>query len=812
MPGVPYARPLEPAAGMRFPPMIPMSPLEVLAQHDPILVTVAVVVCLTGSLAAVSLLRHAFNARGGAKGGWLFLCAVTTGAAIWATHFISLLAFNPFADASYDAGLTSLSFFVAVAGCGIGVWMTAWRPAQSAAAIGGFVIGIAITTMHFAGMAATGLTQTVESRTALTATGVALGIALSVAAMMVARRYSFSRARYFSALLVTLAICIMHFTAMSAVMVGAEHAVDQSSNLMASRHVLGLIVGGVALLLAGSAYATSTITRESEADTAIRLKHLADAAIEGLVLTDGERMLDVNESFLKIVGLDDADELRGHRFWGLVRNINKLPDDRYEGEMLRGRTRIPVEIIARTSVTGTASRCIFAVRDLTERREAEESIRFLAFHDSLTGLPNRAAFNDRISGDMTAASHRMENVALLLFDLDRFKEINDIYGHAVGDAVLKRVADSVKPLLSSRDFLARLGGDEFAIIQSTSGQPERAAALAEQIQALFPTDAQQVGRDPKVSLSIGVSIFPGDGGTPEKLLANADLALYRAKARGRACVCFFEPHMDEVIRSRRLLGAQLKSAIEEDALEVFYQPQVRVSDGTTLAYEALVRWRHPERGYIAPDEFVGVAEESDLIYELGDWVLKRACREAAAWAQPFRVAVNISPAQFNQADLVTIIHETLIASGLPPRRLELEITETALIEDRQRALNVLRRIKALGISVALDDFGTGYSSLSTLQAFPFDKLKIDKSFIAAIHDDMPDSFVRAILGLGRSLDIPVLAEGVETDRQLAFLVEERCDEAQGYLFGMPMPERQLPHLRDAGAPAPGGPARKSHAA
>ena len=788
-----------------------MSPFEVLAQHDPALVAVAAVVCLTGSLAAVSLLRHAFNARGSAKGGWLFLCAVMTGATIWATHFIGLLAFGPLVGISYDAGLTSLSFFIAVAGSGIAVWIAAWRPTLAAATAGGFILGVAITTMHYTGMAATAMSPTMAMRPSLAAAGVTVAVVLSIAAMVVARRYAFHRTRYFGALLVTLAICVMHFTATSAMVFGAEHAIDHAPDLMASRYVLGLIVGGVALLLAGSAFATSTITRESEADTAIRLKHLADAAIEGLVLTDGERMLDVNQSFLKIIGLDHADELRGHRFWGMVRNVNKLPDDRYEGEMLRGRTRIPVEIIARTSVTGTAARCIFAVRDLTERREAEESIRFLAFHDSLTGLPNRAAFNDRISGDMTAASHRMENVALLLFDLDRFKEINDIYGHAAGDAVLKRVADAMKPLLSSRDFLARLGGDEFAVIQSTSGQPERAAALAEQMQALFPSDTAQVGREPKVSLSIGVSIFPGDGGTPEKLLANADLALYRAKARGRACVCFFEPQMDEVIRSRRLLGAQLKTAIGEDALEVFYQPQVRVSDGRILAYEALVRWRHPERGYIAPDEFVGIAEESDLIYELGDWVLKRACREAAAWAQPFRVAVNISPAQFNQADLVTIIHETLIASGLPPRRLELEITETALIEDRQRALNVLRRIKALGISVALDDFGTGYSSLSTLQAFPFDKLKIDKSFIAAIHDDMPDSFVRAILGLGRSLDIPVLAEGVETERQLAFLVEERCDEAQGYLFGVPMPARQLPHLRDASVPAP-GPARKSHAA
>ena len=415
-----------------------MSPFEVLAQHDPLLVAVAVIVCLTGSLAAVSLLRHVFNARGAAKGGWVFLCAVTTGAAIWSTHFISLLAFLPLANISYDAGLTSLSFFIAVAGCGIGVWTTAWRPVQSAAAAGGLVIGVAITTMHFAGMAATGMTQITGMRPALTAAGVLAGILLSIAAMTVARRYSFSRARYFSAFLVTLAICVMHFTAMSAMNFGTEHAADQSPDLMASRHVLGLIVGGVALLLAGSAYATSTITRESEADTAIRLKHLADAAIEGLVLTDGERMLDVNESFLKIVGLEHADELRGHRFWGLVRNITKLPDDRYEGEMLHGRTRIPVEIIARTSVTGTASRCIFAVRDLTERREAEESIRFLAFHDSLTRLPNRAAFNDRISSDMAAASHRMENVALLLFDLDRFKEINDIYGHAAGDTVLKR--------------------------------------------------------------------------------------------------------------------------------------------------------------------------------------------------------------------------------------------------------------------------------------------------------------------------------------------------------------------------------------
>jgi predicted signal transduction protein with EAL and GGDEF domain len=331
------------------------------------------------------------------------------------------------------------------------------------------------------------------------------------------------------------------------------------------------------------------------------------------------------------------------------------------------------------------------------------------------------------------------------------------------------------------------------VVQITDqDQPAAAAELAGELLELLKAPGRYEGQELVMGASLGISLYPDDGRTREALLANADMALYRAKEGGRGAYRFFKREMDETIRERRTLARELRQAIIDEQLIVHYQPLARASDGEVCGFEALVRWKHPVRGMIPPLDFIPVAEECGLIGPLGEWVLRRACADAAAWDKPLRIAVNLSPLQLNQPALPTLVHEVLIQTGLSPARLELEITESALFKDYQRALDNLRRLKALGVRIAMDDFGTGFSSLSTLQSFPFDKIKVDKSFVENIHrDERATVIVRAVLGLGRSLNIPVVAEGVETEEQRQFLRDEDCAELQGYAIGRPAPAETL---------------------
>jgi diguanylate cyclase (GGDEF)-like protein/PAS domain S-box-containing protein len=423
--------------------------------------------------------------------------------------------------------------------------------------------------------------------------------------------------------------------------------------------------------------------------------------------------------------------------------------------------------------------------DITERKLAEERIEHLAHFDSLTELPNRAAFTTRLKEAIESAEASGNGFSLLFLDLDRFKEVNDVFGHGVGDALLLEVANRLKQAAEGA-FVARLGGDEFTLIVE-GPQPAAASTVARQILSLISEEIQIEGRRLRAGVSIGIATYPNDARDASMLLANADAALYRAKGQARGSVRFFEAEMDMQLRERRALQQDLQKALSAGEMSLYYQPQVRV-DGEATGFEALVRWHHPVRGLISPATFIPLAEENGVIIELGEWVLREACREAASWPNPLQIAVNLSPMQFRTADLPQLVHLALLDSGLPAHRLELEVTEGALVDDFARALSILRRLKSLGVLIAMDDFGTGYSSLSYLQSFPFDKIKIDRSFISNVESNAQSAaIVRAVIGLARGLDLPVVAEGVENEDQLAFLSRERCDEAQGFLIGRPKP-------------------------
>jgi diguanylate cyclase (GGDEF)-like protein/PAS domain S-box-containing protein len=457
-------------------------------------------------------------------------------------------------------------------------------------------------------------------------------------------------------------------------------------------------------------------------------------------------------------------------------------------------TRLPV-----ADADGKPLYLISVIRDLTDRKRHEQQIAHMAHHDPLTDLPNRAAFNQCIAATLDMAKAAGDSFALLSIDFDHFKSVNDVFGHAVGDALLREVAGRMQQA-SQGAFLARIGGDEFHVITPTGPQPATAEALAEKLTAALDTDIDIEGFPLRVRLTVGIAVFPQDGADAATLVANADAALYRAKSEARGSIRFFEMAMDKQLRDKRALQQDLRTATQRDEIALHYQPQALIG-GEVTGFEALVRWHHPRHGLVSPATFIPLAEESGLIVELGEWILRTACREAASWPRPLHIAVNLSPVQFRYGDLPMLVHEVLLETGLPPGRLELEITEGVLIDDFNRAVSILRRLKALGVLIAMDDFGTGYSSLSYLQSFPFDKIKIDKSFITNLgHSQQSATIVRAVIALGRGLDMPVVAEGVETEEQLKFLAAENCDEMQGYYIGRPKPIADYAELVGRQAP------------
>jgi diguanylate cyclase (GGDEF)-like protein len=431
--------------------------------------------------------------------------------------------------------------------------------------------------------------------------------------------------------------------------------------------------------------------------------------------------------------------------------------------------------------------------DITERQRVEAQLDFMAHHDPLTQLPNRAAFNGTLATFLDRAKQENGKFALLSIDLDRFKEINDVFGHDVGDSLLREVAQRLVAAATGA-FLARLGGDEFVVISAQEPQLAAAEALAERLQSALATEIVVGEQTLRIGLSLGVAIFPDDGEDAASILANSDAALYRAKTDGRSSIRFFDATVDQRLRDCRALQHDLRTAIEHQQILIHYQPQARI-DGSIVGFEALVRWQHPLRGMIAPGAFISVAEESGQIIPLGEWILREACREAASWSKRLAIAVNLSPVQFRHGDLASTVHAILLETGLSPDRLELEITEGVLIDDFSRAISILRRLKNLGVKIAMDDFGTGYSSLSYLQKFPFDKIKIDRSFVSNVQANAQSAtIIRAVIGLGRGLNLPIVAEGVETQGELDFLTQEACDEIQGYLVGRPAPIDIYAHL------------------
>ncbi|WEX76613.1 EAL domain-containing protein [Sinorhizobium numidicum] len=755
--------------------------------HDWRLIVVAALVCLAGSMATMLLLQRAQRSDGSQRRLWTAACAFACGVGVWSTHFIAMLAYDGGIPIAYGPQGTTLSIVVAIAASWIAFSVGLAGTSPYALARGGLLLGLGIAAMHVTGMRAVHSQGQVSFDPGTSLAAVLLGTLLAALALHAFQALKGAHRLVASTFLLVLAICVLHFTSMSGVTLVPDPSVPAAGGFKTVWLAGGVIAASTTLILMvfGALFIDRHLTD---------LRGLANASLEGMVIVRDHEIIDTNERFASLCGCRVSDLVgrKPEEFFAQVpeRHISggrRGSDGSTEVNLLdaEGR-RIPVEYICRTiEYRGRQCDVIF-VRDLSARKQAERTIEYLAHHDALTDLSNRSSFDRRVKQALAAAEAKDEQLAILCLDLDRFKAMNDIFGHGEGDRILRKVADILRAAAGEADTIARLGGDEFAIVQPGGTQPEAARQLSERILRLF-AEKMDSNRDPMaVGVSIGVAIYPADGTTAERLYNNADTALYRAKQTGKGVACFFDADMDQAVRARRQMENDLRHAVARRQLFLEYQPLVDVRDNRTIGYEALLRWRHPDRGLVGPNVFVPIAEESGSIIQIGEWVLEEACSEAVRWNEPLPVSVNISPVQFLLPNLFDRIAGILQRTGLEPRRLELEITEAVLMHNREDVLAMLVRLRLLGVRIVMDDFGTGHSSLSNLQTFPFDKLKIDCSFTAALdRDPAAQAIIRAIIALGHSLNLPVVTEGVETERQKQIIINEGCLQIQGFLSGRP---------------------------
>lgn len=782
--------------------------LEVLTclavDHDYSLVALAAAICGLSCIAAVILLRRAAASRGTARAIWILICGAAGGFGVWGTHFIAMLAYTPGGSFSYEPVRTFASLAIAIGAVSASAMAAIQLPAREGSLAGGLLFGLGVACMHFTGMAAVDFNGTLEWDSVLVVSSVGLSVLMAVPAFAMAvagvGRHRLPQA----VILMGLSIITLHFTAM-----GAVHVVPGMSDIHPAAtipsYVMVIVIASVSfsMLLCGLSAALFAMRAEvavaaEQANFKLLVQGIKDYAI--CMLDKDGRITNWNAGAARMMGYGHDDVVGGDasRFYPSREREAGNPEadletakreGRYETEGLRVRkdgstfwAHVLIEPIS--DEAGERLGFVQITKDITERVRSEEKISYLVHHDTLTGLANRNQFESVLDHEISSGKSGTR-IAAICIDLDRFKEVNDTYGHATGDELLRELASRMQDVCSKGELVARFGGDEFAAIKPFIDDAELHEFAGRLLDAL--TGRRDIGGlEVFTGASIGIAIYPTDASDRDKLLSNADMAMYRSKGSLDQKISFYEADMDESARSRRSLVRDIWKAVEDEQFYLAYQEQRDARTREITGYEVLIRWEHPERGFVPPSLFIPVAEECGAILSVGDWVLAKACADAAGWGMKHKIAVNLSPLQLTSMAFADRVQAILEKTGLDPALLELEVTESAIIGDKERALNILTRIKELGVTIAIDDFGTGYSSLETLRSFPFDKIKLDRSFTSGLATSRQSkAFVRAIVALGKSLEVSVLAEGVETQEQMDVLIEEGCDQVQGFLFGRP---------------------------
>ena len=803
-------------------------------EHDWRLVLLAGLVCFVASIVAVNIFHRAIASRARTRLIWIAIAGAAIGSGIWATHFIAMLAYEPGVATGYGIVLTVLSLAAAMilTSCGLGIAASdrgRWRTA-----VGGAIIGAGIASMHYLGMWALEVPGRVTWSADLVFASIALGMFFGCAALTVATRKHDRRGTLAAAILLTLAIVSHHFTAMGAVQLVPDPT-RSFDELSLSPTLLALGIAGVALSVLGMSLIgvladrrlASRTHRFEEIISQLSLarqqvehsqqelqeqKLRLDTAInhmgEGLCMFDAERRLVVcNTRYAEMYRLPPELLRAGTAHRQIIEHriasgiLKGETSEKAAQQLLSTLNALPVDVTASRVDELADGRLICVTRqpmvgggwvathlDVTEQRQSEAKITHMAQHDALTDLPNRVLLRERMEHALAVTRSGGPDLAVLMLDLDRFKEVNDTLGHPAGDTLLRAVAARLLECARETAVVARLGGDEFAVIDYVTNPVVEAAALAERIRKALCEPFDLGGHQVVAGTSIGIAIAPRDGIDSDEILKNADLALYSAKGGGRGAFRFFEPELDQLMHARRNLEREMREALVNGEFELHYQPFFDGNTGETSGFEALLRWQHPRRGLVLPAEFIPLAEETGFIVPLGEWVLRTACAEAAKWPAHLKIAINLSPAQFRSKELVPSTVSALANSGIMSQRLELEVTETVMVHDSEAVFVALGQLRKLGVRIALDDFGTGYSSLSFLQKFPFDKIKIDRSFVQELSSANEESrlIARAVVRFAVSLGKTTTAEGVETKEQLDILRAEACVEVQGYYLGRPM--------------------------
>ena len=778
--------------------------------HDWRLVLLAAAVCILASSVAISLFHRARSTTGRAQFVWLGLDAAAAGCGIWATHFIAMLAYAPAVDTGYDLTLTVLSLLIAVLITGAGLGLALLDIGRWTSVVGGAVVGGGITAMHYTGMTALELPGRISWSLNLVVASIVLGMVFGALAVFFAARRDTWASTLTAIALLTLAIVAMHFTAMGAVLVIPDPLRVVDPNSMPPAHFSFFIASATAVIL-GMCLIAASSDRKSE-NKLRQQKDLLDTALEnmlqGLCMYDANgRVMLCNEHFAEMMGFSVA-ELHGKTLLDMVERRkarDEFPGDPRKyvesviADMRKGKTnsRVIKSVAGRTLRVVEQPRpnggWVSTLEDITEWLAAQARITHMAHHDALTDLANRTQLVNKLEDALAALPSQRTGVAVHFIDLDRFKNVNDTLGHDVGDFLLKTVAERLRDVTRAGDVVARLGGDEFVVVQTGVGGKDKVEEFAHRLISAVTAPLKLNDQIIVAMVSIGVALAPEDGTNPERILKSADLALYKAKADGRNCIRFFLPEMDAELQARTKLEKIIREAVLNGRFELHYQPLFEMTERRLIGFEALLRLPAENGTLIPPMEFIPLAEELRLIDKIGAWVLREACRTAATWPDNMTVAVNLSPAQFLAGSVSDVVADALKSTGLAPHRLELEITETLLLGDSKTTMEELQKLKAMGVAIVMDDFGTGYSSLSYLWKFPFDKIKIDRSFMQGLDGSGRDAetVVKTIIALGRELKMRVTVEGVETAQQATFLDDADGDQAQGFFFGRPVPAAEV---------------------